>query len=130
MVETQDETITFYYSKEPLIKINKSAFNKRLLYNSIIVDSNAIKYQVQTVENLGYTNVFGGLNIFLERTIYVKIVLRKIKKLDLVEFKMMAFSVIDKNSDDYISAGKDIEDLKKQIECLTNTVEIMNLLSH
>lgn len=129
MVETQDKTITFYYSKEPLVKINKSAFDKKLLYNSIIVDSDAVKYRVQTVENLGYTNVFGGLNIFLEQTIYVKIILSEIKKLDLVEFKMLAFNIIDKNNDDYISAGKDIEDLKKQVECLTNTVEIMNLLS-
>jgi hypothetical protein len=128
IVKTPDGTVTFYLNEKPVIKVYKSVFEKRIIHDSIIIDSNAIEYKVQSVENMGYTNILWGLNIFLGRNIYIRVVLQKVKELNLDEFKKFALRVIVANKDYYISAGKSIKDLKEQIKQSTDNAEIMQVL--
>jgi hypothetical protein len=128
IIRTPDGTTTFYLNEKPLIKVYKSVFEKRIIHDSVIIDSNAIKYKVQSVENLGYINIFWGLNIFLGRNIHIKIVLQKIKELNLEDFKNFALKTIVANKNYYISAGKSINDLKEQIKQSTDNAEIMQVL--
>lgn len=125
---TPDGTTTCYLSEEPIIKINKNVFEKKVIHNSIIIDANAIKYKVQSVENLGYTNKWGGLNIFFERNVYLKVVLRIVKEFGLDEFKAFITEVITKNNDYYISAGIDIEYLKREVAVCEEKSKILSII--
>lgn len=125
---TPDGTKTYYLSEEPITKININVFEKRVLHDSIFIDANAIKYKVQSVENLGYTNRLGGLNIFLERNIYVKVELEKIKEFDLEEFKSFISEIITENSDYYISADIDTETLKRKVAEAEEKSKILSII--
>lgn len=125
---TTDGTKTYYLNEEPITKIHKDIFEKRVLHNSIFIDANAIKYKVQSVENLGYINRWKGLNLFFKRNIYVKVELEKIKEYDLEEFKSFISEIITENSDYYISADIDPETLKRKVAEAEEKSKILSII--
>ena len=129
IVISHDKTVTSLYGEEPLTKVNKGVFKKKLLHGITIIDASATKYKVQSVENLGYTNIFWGLNFFFERTIYLKIELKKIKEIELDKFKSLALKMIVCNGDYYISAGMSIKQMKELVVASTTTTEITSIIT-
>ena len=128
IVITPDGTTTFYLNENPLVKVNKNVFTKRIIHESIIIDADAVKYKIQDITNLGYTNKLMGLNIFFEKNIYLQITLQKIKELDLNEFKSYIIKLIDQNEDYYASAGMNVEDMKTQIAVSKDKSEILSMI--
>ena len=129
IIISPDKTVSYLLGEEPITKVNKVVFEKKALLNTIIIDANAIKYKVHNVENLGYTNILGGLNIFFERTVYLKVELEKIKEIEFDKFKSLALKMISYNEDYYISSGMSIKHMKNLVIASTTTIEITSIIT-
>ncbi|MGC3945617.1 MAG: hypothetical protein QM762_14040 [Chryseolinea sp.] len=116
IINTSDGTTTFYTSQEPLVRITKRAFDKRMFEGAILIDSSGSKFKVVRVVNLGFINLFWGLNVFLDSEVYVRLELAKIEELGLEQFRGYAKKIAKSNEDYYLSAGIDINTILRAID--------------
>lgn len=126
IIKTPDNVSTIYTSEKPLIKIRKKTLERRLLEGVVIIDSSGMKYRVAEVKNLGYSNLFFGINVFLESMVDVAISLKEIEKLDIEQFRIVARDMVRQNSDYYISSGRKTKDVISQINSGETYEDITN----
>lgn len=122
--------VSFSQSTDSFTKWSKSVANNIDYWSSIvIIDSLGNQYKINDLKINGYTNIFWGLDLFLDQTVFVKLDMKLVNHFSVDKVKEIAQKLANANRDYYLSAGIKYDEVVKAIDSATLIKEIIFALS-